>query len=124
MGFTILLAKIAIIAESAKYRYDLFRTLLLGFHIKTVTGRGNDVAGLGVVPGLGTALGIDAAVDVVELLENVMTSNLEDQAAGLEEGLADGSIQDKVVVVHCLVLITSTTVHGEIHVQAVTVLEL
>jgi len=71
------------------------------------------VAGQDVSVGLGAALGVDNARDIVELAEEVETVKHPCEAA-FEHGVRQAGVPDEVVGVHAAALVAATAEHGEV----------
>ena len=70
----------------------------------------HDVVWQGAVPRFGAALGVHGVLGVAELVQKVEGFDAGDELA-LEERLADGGIQHKVVGVEVRAAVAATAVH-------------
>ena len=70
----------------------------------------HDVVRQGAVPRFSAALGVDAVLGVAELVQQVEGFDAGDELA-LEERLADGGVQHKVVGVQFAAAVAATRVH-------------
>ena len=87
--------------------------LFLGLFVESVNDVEHGVAGHHVVAGLGAALGVDRAVHVREVAQEVETVDEAGEAAA-EEGAAQTGVPDEVVGIHRRRFVTTTAVHRQV----------
>ena len=94
----------------ANQRKPIFLRLFLWFFRKTVAYGQKSVSAQSIAPSLGASLCVHGVLGGRQLVQQVECLDADDELA-LEEGLADGGIQHKVIGVQLTAAIAATGVH-------------